>query len=50
MGKHGWVTITIPRRVTRAFEAQVAEWVKESYVAVAPKTLGRTVTSAISFT
>lgn len=41
MGKHGWVTIRIPKRVTRAFEAQVADWVKESYVAVAPKKLGQ---------
>jgi predicted DNA-binding protein (MmcQ/YjbR family) len=49
MGKHGWVTITIPKRVTRAFEAQVAEWVRESYVAVAPKKLGRAVASATHF-
>ena len=50
MGKHGWVTITIPKRVTRAFEAQVAEWVRESYVAVAPKKVGRALDSAIQFT
>jgi predicted DNA-binding protein (MmcQ/YjbR family) len=36
LGKHGWVTIEI-RKPTRALTEQCKDWIRESFVAVAPK-------------
>jgi hypothetical protein len=42
LGKHGWVTFR-PKRLSRDLKAQFKAWMHESYVAVAPKALGRSV-------
>jgi predicted DNA-binding protein (MmcQ/YjbR family) len=36
LGAHGWVTIEV-RNPTRALVAQSKEWIRESYIAIAPK-------------
>ena len=46
LGKHGWVTIKVPKKPTRAMTDQFLEWIRESYVAVAPKKLGASVDAA----
>jgi predicted DNA-binding protein (MmcQ/YjbR family) len=43
LGRHGWVAIVVPERVSVARWAEVREWVRTSYVLVAPKSLGRLV-------
>ena len=40
LGKHGWVTFT-PGRLNRALKQQFFDWVLESYTAVAPAKLAR---------
>ena len=42
LGKHGWVTFK-PRRVSKALKQQFFDWILESYVAVAPAKLARSV-------
>jgi len=44
LGKHGWVTFTLPKRVTRALEDQCYAWIRESYRAVAPAKLAKALT------
>src|SRR4051812_1771101 len=39
LGKHGWVTIKVPKKTTRTMTDQFLAWIRESYVAVAPKKL-----------
>src|SRR5437868_7609645 len=39
LGRHGWVTIRPPSRVSRALKEQCREWILESYIAVAPARL-----------
>lgn len=39
LGRHGWVTINVPAKTTRTLETQCLDWVRESYVAVAPAKL-----------
>ena len=48
LGKHGWVTITLPKRVSRLLKEQCWAWVKESYIAIAPAKLGALVTGKSS--
>ena len=43
LGRHGWVTVVLGRRVSGARWEEVREWVRISYTLVAPKTLGREV-------
>ena len=43
LGRHGWVSITLAATPTADDWAQVREWVRTSYVLVAPKRLGRQV-------
>ncbi|MEM7094234.1 MAG: MmcQ/YjbR family DNA-binding protein [Actinomycetota bacterium] len=43
LGRHGWVSIRLGGRPTAAEWAEVREWVRTSYVLVAPKKLGRQV-------
>ena len=43
LGRHGWVTIRPPARVSRALKEQCREWIVESYVAVAPARLRKLV-------
>ncbi|HUQ19286.1 MAG TPA: hypothetical protein VM099_06700 [Gemmatimonadaceae bacterium] len=44
LGKHGWVTFTF-QTLTSKLESQCFAWLEESYVAVAPKSLGKTLHS-----
>jgi predicted DNA-binding protein (MmcQ/YjbR family) len=41
LGRHGWVTITVPMRTGTGRWAQIEEWVRTSYTLVAPKRLAR---------
>jgi predicted DNA-binding protein (MmcQ/YjbR family) len=43
LGKHGWVTFTLPRRMSKALEEQFFDWLLESYTAVAPAKLAKTI-------
>jgi predicted DNA-binding protein (MmcQ/YjbR family) len=43
LGRHGWVTVTLPARPSAARWKVVEEWVRTSYTLVAPKTLARQV-------
>jgi predicted DNA-binding protein (MmcQ/YjbR family) len=43
LGRHGWVSVTVPPRPTKATWAQVREWVRTSYTLVAPKRLAAVV-------
>ena len=43
LGKHGWVTVRVPKRVSSALREQCLAWVTESYLAVAPKKLAQSV-------
>jgi predicted DNA-binding protein (MmcQ/YjbR family) len=43
LGRHGWVAVTLPKRVGAARWREVEEWVRTSYTLVAPKTLARAV-------
>jgi predicted DNA-binding protein (MmcQ/YjbR family) len=46
LGRSGWVTVTIGRRVSKARWREVEEWVRTSYILVAPKKLAKTVLEA----
>ncbi len=39
LGRHGWVSVTTPPAKDDAAWEQVAEWIRESYRLIAPKTL-----------
>ncbi|QBJ97299.1 MmcQ/YjbR family DNA-binding protein [Rhodococcus sp. ABRD24] len=43
LGRHGWVSLAIPLDASTRWWAQLREWVRTSYVLVAPKTLARLV-------
>ena len=43
LGKHGWVSLTLPTKAMDPKWALVEEWVRTSYTLVAPKTLARQV-------
>ena len=43
LGRHGWVSIDLPKRLPKTQWEEVEEWVLTSYTLVAPKTLARTV-------
>lgn len=43
LGRHGWVSITMPKRPTAARWREVEEWVRTSYTLVAPRKLARVV-------
>ena len=43
LGRHGWVSITLGKRVSAARWQQVEEWVRTSYTMVAPKKLAKLV-------
>ena len=43
LGKHGWVSVALPVRVSAARWVQVEEWIRTSYTLVAPKRLARQV-------
>lgn len=43
LGRHGWVSIDFPKRLTKAHWEEIIEWIHTSYTMVAPKTLARQV-------
>ncbi len=43
LGRHGWVTVSIGKRVSKARWLEVEEWVRTSYTLVAPKKLAQKV-------
>ena len=43
LGKHGWVSITLPKKPSEARWREVEEWIRTSYTLVAPKKLARLV-------
>jgi predicted DNA-binding protein (MmcQ/YjbR family) len=47
LGKHGWVTFK-PGRLNKALKQQFFDWLLESYTAVAPTKLAKSVAAAAS--
>jgi predicted DNA-binding protein (MmcQ/YjbR family) len=43
LGRHGWISVTLPARPSAARWREVEEWVRTSYTLVAPKRLARQV-------
>lgn len=43
LGRHGWISVTFPARMSAARWEVVEEWVRTSYTLVAPKKLARQV-------
>ena len=43
LGRHGWVSVALGRRPSRARWIEVEEWVRTSYTLIAPKRLARLV-------
>jgi predicted DNA-binding protein (MmcQ/YjbR family) len=43
LGRHGWVSVTIPPDADEERWRQIEEWVRTSYTLVAPKALARRV-------
>lgn len=43
LGRHGWVSVTLGKRLSAARWREVEEWVRTSYTLVAPKRLARQV-------
>jgi predicted DNA-binding protein (MmcQ/YjbR family) len=43
LGRHGWVSIAVPTRTGAARWREIEEWVRTSYILVAPKKLARLV-------
>jgi predicted DNA-binding protein (MmcQ/YjbR family) len=43
LGRHGWISLTVPEGLDADRWQQITEWVRTSYTLVAPKRLARTV-------
>jgi predicted DNA-binding protein (MmcQ/YjbR family) len=43
LGRHGWISVKIPRRTSEKRWREIEEWVRTSYTLVAPKKLARLV-------
>jgi predicted DNA-binding protein (MmcQ/YjbR family) len=43
LGRAGWISVSLPARLSAARWREVEEWVRTSYTLVAPKTLARQV-------
>jgi predicted DNA-binding protein (MmcQ/YjbR family) len=48
LGRHGWVSVQIGRQTSRARWREIEEWIRTSYVLVAPKRLATLVLEADS--
>jgi predicted DNA-binding protein (MmcQ/YjbR family) len=46
LGRHGWVSVTLGLRTSRARWVEVEEWIRTSYTLIAPKRLARRVLAA----
>ena len=45
LGRHGWISVAVPKRATAARWQQVEEWVRTSYAMVAPRALAKHVSA-----
>ncbi|HEY7596810.1 MAG TPA: MmcQ/YjbR family DNA-binding protein [Actinophytocola sp.] len=43
LGRHGWVSIKLGKRLSKERWREVEEWIRTSYTLIAPKRLARTV-------
>jgi len=43
LGRHGWVSVTVPAKAPASRWTEIREWVRTSYTLVAPKRLARLV-------
>jgi predicted DNA-binding protein (MmcQ/YjbR family) len=43
LGRHGWVSVTVPARTSAARWRELEEWIRTSYALVAPRSLARLV-------
>lgn len=43
LGRHGWVSVSIPARASGTRWREIEEWIRTSYTLVAPKRLARIV-------
>jgi predicted DNA-binding protein (MmcQ/YjbR family) len=43
LGRHGWVSVTLERRPSKARWQEVEEWIRTSYSLIAPRRLARQV-------
>jgi predicted DNA-binding protein (MmcQ/YjbR family) len=43
LGRHGWISVSVPANAGDARWQEITEWVRTSYTLVAPKTLARAV-------
>jgi predicted DNA-binding protein (MmcQ/YjbR family) len=43
LGRHGWVSVSIPTRTSQKRWREIEEWIRTSYTLVAPKRLARLV-------
>lgn len=43
LGRHGWVTVALPGKISAARWQQIEEWIRTSFTLVAPKRLARLV-------
>jgi predicted DNA-binding protein (MmcQ/YjbR family) len=43
LGRHGWISVSLPGRVSASRWREVEEWVRTSYTLVAPKRLAKRV-------
>ena len=43
LGRHGWISVTIPLRTTQRRWQEIEEWIRTWYTLVAPKRLARLV-------
>ena len=46
LGRHGWVSVTVPPSTSAARWRELEEWIRTSYTLVAPKSLAKIVESA----
>jgi predicted DNA-binding protein (MmcQ/YjbR family) len=43
LGRHGWISVSLPARPAQSFWEEVEEWIRTSYTLIAPKGLARSV-------
>lgn len=47
LGRHGWISVDLPKRLTSDQWDELEEWILTSYTLVAPKTLARKVVGLV---
>jgi predicted DNA-binding protein (MmcQ/YjbR family) len=43
LGRHGWISVSIPTSTSAKRWSEIEEWIRTSYTLVAPKKLARAV-------